>query len=103
MVLVTSQDTSFVEGGERGVIGKDTLRIPGGAVNIYSRVVVPYVCPLCGNSLNAPFMICEYIILFYTSFEVFIYITKETVVYIDGKRRPKILANILQCQYSCEK
>ena len=80
MVLVTSQDTSFVEGGKRGVIGKDTMRIPGGAVNIYSWVVVPYMCPLCGNSLNAPFMICEYIILFYTSFEVFIYITKETVV-----------------------
>lgn len=103
MVFVTRQDTSFVEGGERGVIGKDTMRVLGSAVNIYSRVVVPYVCPLCGNSWNAPFMICEYIILFYTSFEVFIYITKETVVQIDGKRRPMILANILQCQYLCEK
>lgn len=72
--------TSFVEGGERGVIGKETMRVLRLAVNIYSRVVVPYVCPLCGNSLNAPFMICEYIILFYTLFEVFIYITKETVV-----------------------
>ena len=56
------------------------MRVLGRAVNIYSRVVVPYVCPLCGNSLNAPFMICEYIILFYTLFEVFIYITKEIIV-----------------------
>ena len=29
MVLVTSQDSSFVEEGERGVIGKDITRAPG--------------------------------------------------------------------------